>query len=224
MQKLKENPKEQLTKLPPLSEQQSEWLEESKIYFRLNDDEEVLQVLRRKTKSYYAPRLFRNTIFALIYMVFRCIILYDEIGSSPVFTAIMNWILILWGTFLAISMLVGKGFVHGHKYIITSKRIVLIRKFLGILFREIEYKRITDLVLQQSMWGRVFNFGNLMPVTAGIEMNALKMGSYSIEGINDVFAIRNLVIERIQKIQAQLLKDYKKIEQSTEILSEKKEN
>ena len=63
-----------------------------------------------------------------------------------------------------------------------------------------------------------------MPVTAGIEMNALKMGMYSIEGIPDVFAIRNLVITQIQYIQAQLLEEYKKIDPSTDISAEKPEN
>ncbi len=209
---------------PHLSEQQTKWLKSSQTYFKLNDNETVLTVLQRNTKSYYAPRLFRGSIFVALYMILRYWILYDEIRSSPVFTGIFDWVLILWGVFFGISLLVGRGFVHGHIYIITSKRIVLIRKFLGIMFREIEYKRITDLVLQQSMWGRVFNFGNLMPVTAGIEMNALKMGMYSIEGIPDVFAIRNLVITQIQYIQAQLLEEYKKIDPLTDISAEKPEN
>ncbi|MHA1674992.1 MAG: PH domain-containing protein [Promethearchaeota archaeon] len=207
-----------------LSEQQTKWLKSSQAYFKLDDNETVLTVLQRNTKSYYAPRLFRGSIFVALYVLLRYWILYDEIRSSPVFTGILNWVLILWAVFLGISMLVGRGFSHGHLYVITSKRIVLIRKFLGIMFREIEYKRITDLVLQQSMWGRVLNFGNLMPVTAGIEMNALKMGMYSIEGIPDVFAIRNLVITQIQFIQAQLLEEYKKIEPTTNPSSDKQEN
>ncbi|TFH31344.1 MAG: PH domain-containing protein [Promethearchaeota archaeon] len=208
---------------PNLSPQQSEWLRLSQKYFQLNANETVLTVLQRNTKSYYAPRLFRGSTFIAIYMILRYLILYNEIQSSTIFTNIVNWILILWGIYFGIALLVGRGFVHGHLYIITSKRIILIRKFLGIMFREIEYKRITDLVLQQSMWGRVFDFGNLMPVTAGIEMNALKMGMYSIEGIPKVFEIRNLVITQIQYIQAQLLEEYKKIGPATDTSVEKQE-
>ena len=208
---------------PNLSPQQAEWLRSSQKYFQLNANETVLTVLQRHTKSYYAPRLFRGAIFIAIYLILRYFILYNEIQSSTIFTTIVNWIMIIWGIYFGIVLLVGQGFVHGHLYIITSKRIILIRKFLGIMFREIEYKRITDLVLQQSMWGRVFNFGNLMPVTAGIEMNALKMGMYSIEGIPDVFEIRNLVITQIQYIQAQLLEEYKKMEPATNTSLEKQE-
>lgn len=47
-----------------------------------------------------------------------------------------------------------------------------------------------------------------MPVTAGIEMGTMRMGMYSIEGIQDVFRIRVVVISQIQRIQEFLLEKF----------------
>lgn len=195
-----------------LTQEKQKILTKMDVFFDLEDNEEILEVLQRNRGSYYAPRLFRGGILLIVYFALRFGILFEEIQRSSIFTNIMTWFLILWGVYFVISLLLGNIFVKGHVYIITTKRIVLIRKFLGIMFREIEYKRITDLVLHQPFWGRIFNFGNLMPVTAGVEMNAIKMGTYSIEGINDVFQIRNLVINQIQKIQKQILEEYHQIQ------------
>lgn len=204
-----------------LDEEQTARLATAGKYFQLEENEQVLNLIQRNSMSYYLPRIVRGVLFLVIYTILRFLILYEEIIQSPLFTNIVNWLLLLWGIYFLIALLVGKKFVGGHTYIITTKRIILIRKFLGILFREIEYKRITDLVLQQTFFGRFANYGNLMPVTAGIEMNSLKMGMYSIEGIPNVFEMRQLIISQIQKIQMQLLEDFKP--QSTDN-SEKADN
>ncbi|WP_457558332.1 PH domain-containing protein [Candidatus Harpocratesius sp.] len=191
-----------------LSPKQYDLLEQCKKYYNLDENEQILEVLQRNTASYYIPRFIRGLIFILIFLILRYLILYKWIEKSSIVIDIANWLLLLWSIYYSISLSVGVPFTNGHIYIITTKRIILIRKFLGILYREIEYKRITDLVLHQSIFGRYFNFGNLMPVTAGIEMGTMRMGMYSIEGIQDVFRIRVVVISQIQRIQEFLLEKF----------------
>ena len=184
---------------------QQELLLISQKYYELDKQETIINVLQRNYLSYYIPRFVRGAIFLLIYTLLRFLIFSKWNQTSGLFVTIANWILIVWAVYFGISMIVGIYFVKGHIFIITDHRIILIRKFLGILYREIEFKRITDLVLHQPLFGRIFNYGNLMPVTAGVEMGSVRMGIYSIEGISNVFTVRNVVIAQIQRIQSLLL-------------------
>ena len=185
--------------------------EELELYVDLYDNEKVLKILNRHPNSYFMPRILRSFIFWLFYgplWLFVQGILVKTYANKIITAWIFGVIAGIWGLIFIISMAVGKLFVKGHKYVITSSRIVLFRKFIGISFREIEYKRITDLVLYKSVFGRIWNFGNLLPVTAGVEMGAGKMGRFSIEGVKDVFAIRTLLLEQIRRIQKQILAEY----------------
>lgn len=174
----------------------------------LEDDEQVFKTIQRTNHSYYIPKIARNCILWIIILGIQVVlgIAFPTIKTT-MGTIILVFFFVWLGIFL-ISMAVGKWFVQGHMYVITNKRIIMQRKFLGILFREIEYKRITDLVLRQSLWGRIFNFGVLLPVTAGVEMGASKFGMFSIEGIMDVFKVRNMVLDQIRVNQDQMREKY----------------
>lgn len=190
------------SELTPL---QQELLAKSEKYFELDEREKIIDVLQRNFYSFYIPRIVRGVIFLAVYSILRFLVFSNWNQTSALFIILSNWILFIWFLIFGVSMIIGSLFVKGHIFIITDRRIILIRKFLGILYREIEYKRITDLVLHQPFFGRIFNYGNLMPVSAGVEMGSVRMGIYSIEGISNVFDIRNIVISQIQRIQAELL-------------------
>ncbi len=175
----------------------------------LEPEEKIIKTLKRTNTSYFIPRLFRGGVFLIIYFVIRYAILNPFFNLYASYQIIMNWIVIFWAIVFGIAMAIGSGYVRGHFYVITNKRIVMIRSYLTVLFREIEFKRITDLVLSQSFTGRLFHFGNLMPVTAGIEMSAVKMGIFSIEGITEVFETRSLLMKQIREIQKILIQQYK---------------
>ncbi|UYP48406.1 hypothetical protein NEF87_004691 [Candidatus Lokiarchaeum ossiferum] len=174
----------------------------------LEEDEQVFKTIQRTNHSYFIPKIAHNSILWIIILVIQIVLgLTFPTIKSVMGTIVLIFFYVWLGIFL-ISMLVGKWFVQGHMYVITNKRIIMQRKFLGILFREIEYKRITDLVLRQSLWGRIFNFGVLLPVTAGVEMGATKFGMFSIEGIMDVFKVRNIVLDQIRINQDQMRQKY----------------
>ena len=180
-------------------------------YIDLFDNEKIIETLTRNLKSFYIPRLFRAVIFWIIvgtlWIIVQTSMTPAGFGQNIIENLLLGAI-IIWGIVFGISMLICKPYVRGHRYVLTTSRIILYREFLGINFREIEYKRITDLVLFQSLWGRIWNFGTLLPVTAGVEMGIGKMGKFSIEGVENVFRIRNLLLTQIRKIQKQMLADF----------------
>ncbi len=55
---------------------------------------------------------------------------------------------------------------RGHHYYITSKRIVMEKRFLTVKVRELPISKINDVVLEIPFLGRIFGFGNVIPLTA----------------------------------------------------------
>lgn len=180
-------------------------------YIDLYEDEKIIKIIGRNLKSFYVPRIVRAILYWIV-IIPAWIILHNHIFTNfdviHIIDIVFQIIVAIWAIGFISSIIIGKPFVHGHRYAITTSRIILYRKFLGVSFREIEYKRITDLVLYQPFFGRIWNYGNLMPVTAGIEMGVGKMGRFSLEGITDVFEIRLLILNQIREIQKQILADF----------------
>ncbi|MHA1339401.1 MAG: PH domain-containing protein [Promethearchaeota archaeon] len=190
-------------------------------YFELQPEEKIIIVLKRTQKSYFLPKLIHYAYFwtfILLYYLIAVVTIGSYIKSLEneyftdtsiiminvlFYTFIVSWIIVA-----SIQMIIGYWFVRGHTYVITTDRIIMIRKFLAITYREIDYKRITDIVLHQSLWGRIWNFGVLMPVTAGIEIGMTRMGTFSIEGVKDVFYIRKIIMDQIKIFQDKLRKKY----------------
>ena len=52
-----------------------------------------------------------------------------------------------------------------HTYYITNERIIMKRSMLSRRSREIFYEKISDISVEQSVLGRIFNFGSIVPVT-----------------------------------------------------------
>jgi len=187
-------------------------------YFELQPGEEIIKILKRTLKSYFIPKIIHYCYFGIFILIYYLVLikwLNSYLSENFIISNVFNPIFIVFYIFIIlfliiaiIQMIIGYWFVRGHTYIITTDRIIMIRKFISISYREIDFKRITDLILYQSLWGRIFNFGILMPVTAGVEMGMAKMGNFSIEGVIDVFKVRHLIMNLIKKFQDKLRQKY----------------
>ncbi|MFH1787876.1 MAG: PH domain-containing protein [Candidatus Altiarchaeota archaeon] len=62
---------------------------------------------------------------------------------------------------------------RGHHYIVTNYRLITDVRFIYNIRDDISYDKINNLVMNQSLFGRLFDFGTLMPLTA----SGLGMGS-----------------------------------------------
>jgi len=101
-------------------------------------------------------------------------------------------------------LLYGLGYIYvkGHRYIITNERIVMFRKFIGILLRTVTHDKITDLIVNQGPIGRLCNYGRVSPITAGMIM---PMGAviFSISGVRDPYKVRDSIAELVKTMQSE---------------------
>lgn len=54
---------------------------------------------------------------------------------------------------------------RGHKFFLTTYRIIALKKFIGKEVREVMYDKITDIYMSQGLLGRIFNYGTIIPVS-----------------------------------------------------------
>lgn len=92
-----------------------------------------------------------------------------------------NYMLIAAGLF---GMAAVEVFRRGHRYYLTSKRIVARFGILKVTERSILYSKIDDLILQKGLLGGMLNFGTVIPVTSsGLGMGQdLAMGGAALGG------------------------------------------
>ncbi len=79
----------------------------------------------------------------------------------------------------ALCLLASFFYSRAFTYYLTTKRILLYRKFITISSRQIQYDDLSDVVVEQGIVGRLFGFGNVIPITKsglGTGMRGWQMG------------------------------------------------
>lgn len=100
----------------------------------------------------------------------------------------------------------GYFYVGGHRYVITNERIIMFRKFIGILLRTVSHDKITDLIVNQGPIGRLCNYGRISPVTAGMIM-PVGMAIFSISGVRNPYQVRDHIAKLVKTMQPEEPKD-----------------
>jgi len=79
---------------------------------------------------------------------------------------------------------------RGFKYTLTNLRIVIAKKFITLDERIVRYNHIEDVKVNQSLFGRMFGYGHVIPLTGsgiatGVE-ESIAVGSVGkdVEGVN----------------------------------------
>ncbi|MEM1550984.1 MAG: PH domain-containing protein [Candidatus Bathyarchaeia archaeon] len=54
---------------------------------------------------------------------------------------------------------------RGHRFFLTSYRIIAVKKFIWKEVREVMYDKITDIYVHQGLLGRIFNYGTIIPIS-----------------------------------------------------------
>lgn len=64
-------------------------------------------------------------------------------------------------------------FRKAHRFYVTNYRIITEVKFIGLKQNTLSYDKINNLIVEQPLVGRIFNFGTVIPITAsGLGMGA----------------------------------------------------
>jgi len=56
-------------------------------------------------------------------------------------------------------------YANSHTYLITNERIIIKKSFISRTSRDIFYEKLSDITLNQGLLGRIFNFGDIVPIT-----------------------------------------------------------
>ncbi len=84
---------------------------------------------------------------------------------------------------------------RAHKYIITDRRIIF--EYKGLfkkIRRDLVYSRVSDIILEKGALGKLFNFGNLIPVSQpglglGSDMSFVTLGGSVGKDVRAGFAV-----------------------------------
>jgi len=58
--------------------------------------------------------------------------------------------------------------VRSVEYLITTDKILIVKKFLRLTKRELLLKEIRDIIVYVGFFGRIFGYGNIIPLTGGM--------------------------------------------------------
>ena len=97
---------------------------------------------------------------------------------------------------------------RGHRYYITDQRIIITKKFVSKEERILRYEAITDVVVHKGLMGRIFDFGDVIPIT----MSGLGLGE-DLAGVAVGKEVKKLGVEmaavggRTVKVPRELLEE-----------------
>jgi signal transduction histidine kinase len=169
--------------------------------------------------------LTRRHRHMLIFSVFILIIILAVLGIREIYFFSSNTVYFLSAiTFIsgAVSFVLADVYRRAYKYYITNFRIAIIRKFLTYSELYIRYENLVDMDVYVSVAGRIFSFGDIVPITAadigaGANMRgSFSAGSISVRatevprklpsecffGVKRPYLVRNEIAEYMQKSSA----------------------
>lgn len=176
------------------------------LIYKPEEGEELLHTLHRKFLSFLGSYIFGILIFVLIILgnSVQYIIRYIS-GNSELFSYGLIAISMIVAIIIIIGSIIGIFYVHGHLYLITNQRFIIYKKFIVKQLREVRYEKIKDVILLQGPFGRIFNYGSVIPTTAGIELGGVRRNivSYfaSINGVENPNTIRKHIAQLADSIQ-----------------------
>lgn len=173
----------------------------------LKDDELVQKIYQRSVISFYLGTLLPGAIGGLVFVAIGAFsIIVSVLGAMQMLIPSMQDFYIflvviifsIYGIVIVFAAIIGKPYVLGHKYIITNKRIILFKKFIIITRRDIQFDKITDYLVLQGVLGRWKNYGDIQPITAGMEFGLSQLIN-SFKGLTDPYAVKKEIQKFTQK-------------------------
>jgi len=136
----------------------------------LRPDEKIAFILKRRYPSIISSLFtgFAFFIWIIGSAVVRFIPRYIPLPEDAWFITGLYIILVVGGGILAIVLLIGYFYVKGHLYVVTNRRILVLRKFIGITVREVAHQEVTDIVVNQGPLARLLNYGSVSPMSPGV--------------------------------------------------------
>jgi len=133
-------------------------------------------------------------LFGMIFAAVVSILAATGLGQpalSPLFGVV----------FSILAILVYSWYLQRHMFIITNQRLIMLVDFLFYHERDLLFSRLSDLAIEQSLVGRIFNFGTLIPISVagfglGANLAGVAVGPHSDKGQINVFGAQQINVPR----------------------------
>ncbi|MHA1143132.1 MAG: hypothetical protein ACTSRW_00155 [Candidatus Helarchaeota archaeon] len=176
----------------------------------LNGDESIELTYSRNLTSYILTRIIPGIFFVLLLFIilnfimslfFFTLITYS--GFSIILylqvTFVINVTLLsIFFPIILLAIIFARAYCNSHIYIVTNKRIIIFRKFIIITRRDVWFDRISDLLVIQGPVGRWKKYGEIQPLTPGLEVGMAQV-LHSFLGISSPYESKKEIIKIIQK-------------------------
>jgi len=147
----------------------------------LGEREEIMLVTRQ-----HWFHLFRSILFELILIAGTLIaVTIIWIIGAPGVAGPLGYLLVL---IPGVSMLRDALRWNSHKYVVTNRRVVQIFGVFNKNVTDSSLEKVNDVRMDQSVWGRVFNFGDIEILTAS------ELGINRFTFIGDPIGFKNAML------------------------------
>ena len=75
------------------------------------------------------------------------------------------WLGLIFLIFGILGIVMTTFYMKAFTYYLTNKRIFIYKRFITISSRQVQYDDLSDVVVHQGIFGRIFGFGNVIPIT-----------------------------------------------------------
>jgi uncharacterized membrane protein YdbT with pleckstrin-like domain len=135
----------------------------------LGDDEQILYVTRRHWLV-LAGEILSESVLTLALAVLISLVLALWPPAAP-------WVALGYLLLLLPIISLGRDVAvwANHKFVVTNRRILHVAGVLDKDITDSSLEKVNDVKLEQSLWGRLFNFGNVEILTAS-ELGVNKFG------------------------------------------------
>jgi uncharacterized membrane protein YdbT with pleckstrin-like domain len=109
---------------------------------------------------------------------------------------------LLTGAIAGFSFLLAIAYRNANTYFLTSNAIVIRRSFISRIRREISYAKISDVAVEQTFLGRIFGYGDVIPVSIsgfGViaqERYAAERRLDQLDSVKDPYWVAQFIMER----------------------------
>lgn len=126
----------------------------------LGDDEQIILVTRRHWLV-LVGEILSEAVLTVALAVLISLLLALVPAAAP-------WIALAYLLLLLPILSLGRDLVVwlNHKFVVTNRRILHIAGVLDKDITDSSLEKVNDVKLEQSLWGRLFNFGNVEILTA----------------------------------------------------------
>jgi uncharacterized membrane protein YdbT with pleckstrin-like domain len=124
--------------------------------------------------------------------------------------SILSLASLLMGAVACISFLIAAAYRNANTYMLTPNGIIIHRSFISRIRREIPYSRISDVTVEQTLLGRIFRYGDIIPVSIsgfgiiGQERYAAERRLDQLDSVSNPYHVAQLIMDQVEEHAAPL--------------------